>query len=345
MDPIRVYEDKIELIDQRYLPHEEAYVSCETTQHVFDAIRNMVTRGAPLIGFTGIFGCGIAALEAGDYSEFQRLTDHLKDARPTAVNLVYEIERVQKLVSEDYNSSVDSKKISQKIFSFGREEMKKLTADNQRMAEDAEKLLKEIYPEKKKFRVATLCNTGELACGVQGTALGVISHLHKKGLIEEVFAFETRPYLQGARLTAFELANEKIPHRLVVEGAMYQLMNEIGIDASYIGADRIAGNGDTANKIGSATLSVISKEFNKPFFVVAPTSSFDFNLNSGVDIPIEMREQSEVLGFRDLRVAPHETTAYNPSFDVTPHQNITAIFCEKGPIKEPCLETVMKYRD
>lgn len=179
----------------------------------------------------------------------------------------------------------------------------------------------------------TICNTGYLACGPLGTALGVASHLHQQSKLESVFACETRPYLQGARLTCFELAKQGIQHRLVVEGAVAHVLKTQQIDAIFAGADRIAANGDTANKIGTCTLAIVADYYKVPFYIVAPTSSFDPEAKSGADIPIELRPESEITQFKGTQVAPIETNAFNPSFDVTPHQLIKGIFCEKGLLR------------
>lgn len=211
------------------------------------------------------------------------------------------------------------------------DQMERLESDNLTMAKSAERRLFEIYGDRK-LNLMTLCNTGFLACGPMGTALGVVSHLNGKNKVGKVFASETRPYLQGIRLTSWELQKEGIEHELVVEGAASHLLKSGMVDAIFIGADRIVANGDTANKIGSSSLAIIAKHFKIPFFVVAPTSSFDLSLNDGSLIEIEFRDEEEVLSCMGLRLAPKGTRAFNPSFDVTDHELITSIFCEKGEI-------------
>jgi len=182
----------------------------------------------------------------------------------------------------------------------------------------------------RKWKLMTHCNTGFLACGSLGTALGVISYAHKKGNVEHVIADETRPYMQGTRLTAFELSKEKIPYSIAVEGAASYLLSHKKVDAIFVGADRIARNGDTANKVGTSTLAIVAKHYNIPFYVVAPVSSFDTSIPNGTHIEIEMRSIAEITELKGIKLAPDQAHAINPSFDVTDHKLITGIICEKG---------------
>jgi len=204
---------------------------------------------------------------------------------------------------------------------------------NLSMAKTATTELVRRYGDKK-LNIMTLCNTGYLACGPMGTALGVIEYLHSLGKINHVYASETRPYLQGGRLTAYELATGAIPHSITVEGAFSYLMKNQLVDAIFIGADRIVNNGDTANKVGSSTLSIVAKYYGVPFYVVAPTSSFDLSLDNGDKIEIELRPEEEVLCAMGKRIAPMESRALNPSFDVTDHTLITGIICENGIVTD-----------
>ena len=192
------------------------------------------------------------------------------------------------------------------------------------------------------MNIMTICNTGRLACGPLGTALGVITHLHQTGRLEKAWVSETRPYLQGIRLTSFELTKEGIKHDIFVEGASSYIMEHEQVDAIFVGADRIVANGDTANKIGTANLSILAKYYDIPFYVVAPSSSFDLNTASGKEIVIEQRDMDEILSCQSNRLAPEGATAYNPSFDITHHENITGIICEKGIIHNPNEETVKR---
>ncbi|GAB4010850.1 MAG: S-methyl-5-thioribose-1-phosphate isomerase [Bdellovibrio sp.] len=329
-------------LDQRYLPHEEIWVDCITIEDFHAAIKDMVVRGAPLIGFTALFGLVLWAKKTNERSieSLKKVIDYIKTARHTAVNLAYEADRFylafkSSLEKVGWDNSVE------KLENFTIEQFNKLDGDNLKMAKLAEEELIKIHGHKK-YRLVTLCNTGALACGPRGTAFGVIDYLHQNGKIDHVFAAETRPYLQGSRLTAYELKKSGVPYSVFVEGAMFHLLQTQNIDGIFIGADRIVENGDTANKIGSATLSQIAKRFNVPFFVVAPTSSFDLSLKRGEEIEIEFRPESEVLEVKGHKIAPHNSKAYNPSFDVTPGENIKAIFCENGTISPVNSDNVKK---
>lgn len=328
-------------LDQRELPTKETWVNCRNIEDIHAAIKDMVVRGAPLIGFTALFGLVIWSKSNpnSNLSELKNAVEYLKSARPTAVNLAYEADRFYNLFETSLPKSgwMGAVEI---LENFSIEQVNKLDSDNLNMAKFAETELSKIHGERK-YRVVTLCNTGALACGPRGTAFGVIDYLNSVGKIEHVFAAETRPYLQGSRLTAFELAKADIPFSIFVEGAMFHLLQNTKIDAIFIGADRIVENGDTANKVGSATLSTIAKKFGVPFFVVAPTSSFDLSLKSGKEIEIEFRPETEVTQIKGVQIAPQSARAYNPSFDVTPAEQITAIFCENGTISPVSSKTVV----
>lgn len=321
-------------LDQRKLPHQEIWIDCKSIQDIHAAIKDMVVRGAPLIGLTALYGLLISAQKntTKNISELEQAVTYIKTARPTAVNLAYEADRFLAFFKENLMKTDDWTQTVKLSEIFISEVVHKLDQDNLKMAQLAEAELLQLYGDRK-YRVVTLCNTGALACGPRGTAFGVIAHLFEQGKIEHVFAAETRPYLQGGRLTAYELKKAGIPYSIFVEGAMFHLFENDRIDAVFIGADRIVSNGDTANKIGSATLSLVAKHFNVPFYVVAPTSSFDIGLNIGSEIEIEYRPEEEVLSCQGVKIAPDSARAYNPSFDVTPHQQISAIFCETAMIK------------
>lgn len=329
LTPLFFEQDVLKLLDQRYLPHEERLVQVKTIEECHAAIKDMVTRGAPLIGFTAIFGMAlwVKANLRGTLSDFIKAGEYLNSARPTAVNLGYEINRVIAIAKKEGMSG-----LYDRLVSFGFAQIEISHNDNLSMAKFAEAELTKIYGKEKRLRLMTLCNTGRLACGPMGTALGVISYMNSLKRVEKVYASETRPYLQGARLTAFELSKEKIPHELVVEGSFSHLFKHRMVDAIFIGADRIVRNGDTANKIGSSTLAVVAKYYGVPFFVVAPTSSFDLSLKTGKEIEIELRNEEEILSYHGKRIAPYESRAFNPSFDVTDAENIAGIICEKGAI-------------
>jgi methylthioribose-1-phosphate isomerase len=329
--PIVWKNETLYLLDQRLLPGEEHFVEIKSLKECANAIRDMVVRGAPCIGFTAIFGVALWYRSASHHSEkdVRKACDELIAARPTAVNLAYEVERCFELILNAQKANKTQAEIYQELIDFGHLQTKESHEKNLRMAklgiEDLRKRLK-----KNKWNLMTHCNTGFLACGSLGTALGVISHAHSLGHVEHVYADETRPYLQGSRLTAFELSKEKIPYSIVVEGAASYLLSHDKVDAIFVGADRIAANGDTANKVGTATLAIVAHHYKIPFYVVAPTSSFDITLGDGKGIEIEMRDSTEITHFKGSPIAPKGASSVNPSFDITDHRLITGIICEKG---------------
>ncbi len=325
--------DQLILVDQRFLPHDVSYVQVTNIEEAHEAIKVMVVRGAPLIGFAALYGMALWLKAQSSVSEasIDQAVAYLESARPTAVNLAYESRRAKRFILAAKDKSQPLEEIYSSLVSFAHEQMIILGNDNLSMAKTASRHLAELYGERP-LKILTLCNTGFLACGPMGTALGVISHLNSLKRVKKVFAFETRPYLQGSRLTAFELCQEKIPHQIVVEGAMSHILRTEKIDAIFIGADRIVANGDTANKVGSSTLAIVANHYKVPFFVVAPVSSFDTSLETGEEIEVEMRDPKEILFIKDQRIAPNESDAFNPSFDITSSQHISGIICEKGLI-------------
>lgn len=327
--PLIFDKGKLLFLDQRLLPLEEVYFEAKTHEDCFLAIKDMIVRGAPLIGFVGIWGMALYAKNnpKATIEQFTRCAQYLKSARPTAVNLAFEVDKSLALLTSrtHLNEAFD-------LFTrLALGEMDALYNKNLAMAKFAEEDLSKRYGDKK-LNIMTICNTGVLACGVMGTALGTISHLHSKGKVNHVYACETRPYLQGLRLTSFEMFKEGIAHDVIVEGAMSYILKNKKIDAVYVGADRIVANGDTANKIGTSTLAIVAKNYGVPFFVVAPVSSFDLALEHGDNIHIEMRHKEEITEIKNVKIAHPEITVCNPSFDVTDHQFITGIICEKGII-------------
>ncbi|MDC1175296.1 S-methyl-5-thioribose-1-phosphate isomerase [Bacteriovoracaceae bacterium] len=342
-EPLIWENNKLKLIDQRKLPHEEVYIEYSTHEGAFDGIRLMVVRGAPLIGFAGLYGMVLYSINhpKSTVEDFNKAADYLNEARPTAVNLSFELERTKTLAASYFEKNNSLEGLTAELLKMATESFQELADNNLKMAKSAMKELEGLYGTRK-LNVVTLCNTGYLACGPMGTALGVIAHLHENERIEHVYASETRPYLQGGRLTAYELCQLNVPHSLIVEGAFSYLMKNKKIDAIFIGADRIVLNGDTANKVGSSTLSIVAKNYGVPFYVVAPTSSFDFAAKTGEEIEIEMRPEEEILSCQGVRIAPKDSRALNPSFDVTDHENISGIFCEKGIIKPVDSENVSK---
>jgi methylthioribose-1-phosphate isomerase len=336
--PIVWKNNELYLLDQRQLPHKEEFIPVRNIEDCIRTIRDMVVRGAPCIGFTAIYGLALWVKQTSLLSEktAREAADLMINARPTAVNLSYESNRCFELIRSSLQQGKTRDEIYSLLSNHGTCQIDESQSKNTRMAEIGIAELKKRYPAGK-WNLMTHCNTGFLACGSLGTALGVISLAHQKGLVEHVYADETRPYLQGSRLTAYELSKEKIPYSIVVEGAASYLLSHGKVDAIFVGADRIVANGDTANKVGTATLAIVARHYKIPFYVVAPVSSFDLTLDHGKEIEIEMREINEITEFRGQRIAPEGALSINPSFDVTDHQFITGIICEKGYI-DPSLK-------
>jgi methylthioribose-1-phosphate isomerase len=312
VEPIRWKGDRLELLDQRWLPDKTVYVTCRSAGDVANAIRDMVVRGAPAIGCAAAFG---VVLSRGAPKAF----DLLAKSRPTAVNLFWALERMKQ-----------AKDLEAEAKAIFEEDL----AANHAMG----KLGAELIPER--ARVMTHCNTGALATAGHGTALGVIRSAKSKNI--SVIACETRPYLQGARLTVWECMRERIPCTLITDSMAGHMMSRGEVDVVIVGADRIAANGDVANKIGTYTLAVLAKRHNIPFYVAAPQSTFDPKIADGSQIPIEERSGDEVVGYRNLRWAPKGVKVRNPAFDVTPAELITGIICEKGVVLAPDRERIAK---
>ncbi|MBY0415077.1 MAG: S-methyl-5-thioribose-1-phosphate isomerase, partial [Bdellovibrionales bacterium] len=306
IEPLKYEREILKLLDQRLLPTEEVYLTMKTIDDCFHAIRDMVVRGAPLIGFTGIWGMALFLKNNPKivFPQFEQAATYLKSSRPTAVNLAYEIDRCVEMARKETHLSA----LYPKLVDFALKEMNNLYEKNLSMAKYAEIELQKIYGDRP-LNIMTICNTGTLACGVLGTALGVIVHLHHQKKVKNVYASETRPYLQGSRLTSYELLKEGIDHHVVVEGAASYLMKNKMVDAIFAGADRIVENGDTANKVGTSSLSIIAKHYGIPFFIVAPISSFDLNMKTGDEIEIELRDPNEILKFKDIHIAHPDARA------------------------------------
>ena len=333
--PIQFKDGKLILLDQRLLPHEETYIECNTLEDGFKAIEQMIVRGAPCIGFAGIFSLALWCQNNNfDLEKFEQACLYLKSSRPTAVNLAFEVDNVFELIK---SSNVTNPHES--IIEFGFIQIKLLEEKNTLMANAAIAELDRLYPEKK-LNILTHCNTGFLACGTIGTALGVIQLLGAQNRIENVWVDETRPYLQRSRLTAFELQKLGIPFKVVVEGSSSYLMREKLVDAIFVGADRIVLNGDTANKIGTSSLSIVASYYKVPFYVVAPLSSFDPKMETGAEIEIELRSEEEITKIKNIKISPDHTRALNPSFDITSGETITKIICEKGCLSKPFTDSI-----
>ena len=298
--------DRLELIDQRRLPDETVYVTCRTAEDVAAAIRDMVVRGAPAIGCAAAFGFVLSKGKGYDV---------LSKSRPTAVNLFWALERMKQ--AKDLEAEAKA------IFDED-------IAANKAMG----RLGAELMPQN--ARILTCCNTGALATAGYGTALGVVRSSKPKNV--SVIACETRPYLQGARLTAWECVQEGIPCTLITDNMVGHLMSRGEVDVAIVGADRIAANGDTANKIGTYGIAVLAKRHGIPFYVAAPLSSFDPKIPDGTHIPIEERAAEEVTGYRGTRWAPQGIKVRNPAFDVTPAELISGIVCEKAVVLNPTAE-------
>jgi len=332
--PIEWLGNKVKLLDQTRLPREQVYLELSDYQEVASAIKEMRIRGAPAIGVAGAYGIALGALkiEAASRDEFLlRLKDIMQTlaaTRPTARNLFVAIDRMQQAAGAGGDMEQIKKALvseAARIHSGEAEATGKLARFGAELIKDGATIL-------------THCNTGPLATTGCGTALGVIRQAKEQGKKIKVLASETRPLLQGARLTAWELKQALIPFTLITDSMAGHFLSRGEIDCIIIGADRIAANGDTANKIGSYTLAVLAMENGVPFYVAAPVSTIDLSLACGDEIPIEERDPDEVTHLQGISTAPEGTRAANPAFDVTPHHYITAIITEKGIIKEPYIE-------
>jgi methylthioribose-1-phosphate isomerase len=329
--PISWKNEKLYLLDQRLLPHEEVFLELTTISETINAIKDMVVRGAPCIGFTSIYGMALWVKTQSKLSleSCRRACDEMIAARPTAVNLSYEVNRCFESMKFYVESGRTSSSLYEHLIELGHTQIKLSHEKNLEMAKTGiAQLIKTIGD--REWNLMTHCNTGFLACGSLGTALGVISYANDLKKVKHVFVDETRPYMQGTRLTAYELTKEKIPFSIVVEGSASFLLSSNKVDAIFVGADRIAANGDTANKIGTSTLAIVAKYYQVPFYVVAPVSSFDTKIPDGSHIEIEMRPENEITEFKNMEIAPKGSRAINPSFDVTHHSLIKGIICERG---------------
>ena len=315
-------DDHIVILDQTLLPVTEVYISLKTVDEVIDAIQRLAVRGAPALGVVGAYGVVVAldqsAREGWSAQKLSGEINRIRTARPTAVNLAWGVGQVEGLISQGRDKVlVAAAKLAADDYLANRE-MARLGADW---------LLEKIG--NRPLTLLTHCNTGSLATTGWGTALGVVRELHLRGMIKEVFADETRPLLQGARLTAWELAHEGIPFRLLPDGAAAMAITTGLIDAALIGADRVVANGDAANKIGSLGVALACDAAKIPFLVVAPESTVDRSVKVGSDIHIEMRKDEEVTQIGGIQIAPIGTRTFNPAFDVTPHKYISALITEK----------------
>src|SRR5579864_6613799 len=319
------------MIDQRLLPRQQVFVTCRTYQEVAEAIKTMVIRGAPAIGVAAAMGVALGVQQDAD---FETVCNALAATRPTAVNLFWAIDRMRRL-----RASLDGE--SQKTI-VGRmiKEAQQVRQEDIAICQAIGWHGATLVPDGK--TVLTHCNAGALATAGYGTALGVIRAAVDAGKKIDVFADETRPFLQGARLTAWELQQDGIPTTLITDNMAGHFLHSGRIGCVIVGADRIASNGDVANKIGTYSLAVLAKENDVPFYVAAPISTLDLKLVSGDQIPIEQRAPQEVTHVQGIPVAPDGTRVENPAFDVTPNRYVTAIITERGVARPPYLESLRK---
>ena len=315
------------MIDQRLLPRQQVFVTCTTYEEVADAIRTMVIRGAPAIGVAAAMGVALGAQQGADFETVCRV---LAATRPTAVNLFWGIERMRRVKAS--LSGVSRGEVTAMLI----EEARQIRLEDIALCRAIGRHGAPLVPDHK--TVLTHCNAGALATAGYGTALGVIRAAVESGKTIDVFADETRPFLQGARLTAWELQQDGIPTTIITDNMAGHFLRSGRIGCVVVGADRIASNGDVANKIGTYSVAVLAKENGVPFYVAAPVSTFDLTLDSGDQIPIEQRPAEEVTHVFGVPIAPENIAVENPAFDVTPARYVSAIICEHGVARAP-------YRD
>jgi len=333
------YGDYLRILDQTKLPFEEKYRDARTYLEVAEAIKNMEVRGAPIIGAAAAYGFVLGAQQyEGNMEDLLAHMNEVRSAlectRPTAVNLFWALRKMEDKLRELQAQDIED--IREALLS----EANAIADDDRRMNRLIGEYGNTIVPEK--ANILTHCNTGTLATVEYGTALGIIRAAHESGKKIHVYAGETRPFLQGARLTAWELLQDKIPHTLITDSMAGYLMQQGKIDMVVVGADRIAGNGDTANKIGTYSLAVLASAHEIPFYVAAPTNTIDLKISSGEEIQVEEREGKEVRMFMGIRVVPEEVPVYNPAFDITPAKYISGIITEKGIISPPFCVNLVK---
>jgi methylthioribose-1-phosphate isomerase len=320
---------RLEVLDQTLLPAREAWIALEGAQDTADAIRRLAVRGAPLIGIVAAYGLALEVARQPGLGALERGWEMLREARPTAINLPYAVDRVRAAAMASSPAT---------IAGVARAEAERIHAEEDAASAAIAAHGADLLGSGAR-RIATHCNTGALAAGGRGTALAVVFALHERGEVH-VLAGETRPLLQGARLTAWELGRAGVPHELVADGAMAGLIRRGEIDAVIVGCDRVAANGDTANKVGTYPLALAAAAAGIPFVVAGPTTTIDRELPDGDGIVIEERDADEVLGFGGATTAPLGTPARNPAFDVTPAQLITALVTERGVARPPGTATI-----
>jgi len=338
IETLRWSDDHLEMIDQRILPSEFSYISYNSAKSVADGIRSMVVRGAPAIGCAAAYGVALEAIKTQSLNKIDFLSGMsdackiLLESRPTAINLFWAVNRMQSIIKDSHNIA------PRELAMILLEEAHNIKAEdikiNRMMGSFGAELLFDGA------KVLTHCNAGALATAGHGTALGVIRSAVESGKNISVIADETRPFLQGARLTAWEMVQEGIPVTLISDNMSGHLMSHGEVDAIVVGTDRVAGNGDVANKIGTYMVAVLAKRHNIPFYVACPLSTIDRSISSGADIPIEERPNSEVTGYQDMQWAAKGVSVRNPAFDVTPADLVTGLITEKGVVLKPSKEKI-----
>lgn len=336
--PIEWDNGRVVMIDQRYLPWKEEDFVCDDYRKVAEGIRVMVIRGAPAIGIAAAMGLALGALaiDADGYDDFMsqlsEIKDYLAGQRPTAVNLIWALNRMEAHARSLKGRPLDE--IKDALVTEAKAMHEEDIDINRRMGAHGAG----VVPEK--ATILTHCNAGALATGGYGTALGVVRAAVEAGKQVEVLADETRPFLQGARLTAWELMKDRIPVNIITDNMAGYFMSQGRVDLVVVGADRVAANGDAANKIGTYSVAVLAKENNVPFYVAAPLSTIDMNTPSGKEIPIETRPDEEITHIRGQRITPEGAIVLHPAFDVTPNRYIAGIITEKGIARPPYQETL-----
>jgi methylthioribose-1-phosphate isomerase len=334
--------DVVVMIDQRKLPAQEIYVRCKTANEVAKAIKTMVIRGAPAIGVAAAMGIAIGMRKSTATgtqkfaAEFQKICETMAATRPTAVNLFWAIERMKRVFAESVRAGASVDEIKNRL----DREAQTIHDEDVASCRAMGAFGAEVVPAD--ARILTHCNAGALATAGYGTALGVIRGAVEKGKRVAVFADETRPFLQGARLTAWELVRDGIPTTVITDNMAGALMRQTPIDLVVVGADRIAANGDTANKIGTYAVALLAREHKVPFYVAAPLSTIDLNTPDGDRIPIEQRNSREVSHVGSSQLAPEGAGIWNPAFDVTPHHLIAGIITERGIFRAPYTESLKR---
>ena len=335
----------LEMVDQRRLPEMFLQMCCGNTEQLWDAIKTLAVRGAPAIGVAAGYGICLAMKEVSDadiptaMSHLEKSVEYLASSRPTAVNLFWALDRMKKCAADFVASNPDANTTALR---------KSLLDQANAICTEDKEMCRQIGINGEQFikngsGILTHCNAGALATAGQGTAISPMYEAKRNGKEFTVYVDETRPLLQGSRLTAWELTEAGIDTVLICDNMAGVLMRDGKVDAVITGADRIAANGDTANKIGTFTLGILAKEYGIPFYIAAPSSTFDLNIKSGSEIPIEQRGREEVVSFGEKPVAPEGVKVYNPAFDVTEAKNITAIITEKGVIESPTTEKISGF--